>query len=73
MRSLGISVIIAVAIPLAGTTIASAMPVDGAAIARLGQQVNAVLDVRAKKAKRPRTRTSAPTPPPAPRQPGETY
>ena len=71
MRSLGLSAIIAVAIPLAGTTVASALPVDGTVIARLGQQVNTVLDVKAK-AKKPRTRASAPTPP-SPRQPSETY
>ena len=68
MRTLVICMIIAAAIPWSGTMAASAMPAEGAAIARLGQQVTHVLDVKAKK--KAKTRTSAPTAPP-PREPSQ--
>jgi len=48
--------------------VASAMPAEGAAIARLGQQVTDLLDVKAKK--KAKTRTSTPTAPP-PREPSQ--
>jgi hypothetical protein len=70
MRILVVSVIAAVAILSAGTMVASAVPADGAAIVRIGQQVGAVLSVKAKK---PKTkRTAAPTPSP-PREPSQSY
>jgi hypothetical protein len=70
MRTLVVSVIAAVAILSAGTMVASAVPADGAAIARIGQQVDTVLSVKAKK---PKTRkTAAPTAPP-PREPSQSY
>ncbi|HMA74927.1 MAG TPA: hypothetical protein VKP67_26055 [Xanthobacteraceae bacterium] len=68
MRSLVICVIVAAAIPWSGTMVASAMPAEGAAIARLGQQVTDLLDVKAKK--KAKTRTSTPTAPP-PREPSQ--
>jgi hypothetical protein len=52
-------------------TIAAVVPADGAAIARLGQQVDAVVVVKTiavVKAKKPKTRTTG-TPTPRPREP----
>ena len=46
----------------AGPTIAAAVPADGAAIARLGQQVDAVVVVKTKKPKTRTTGTSTPRP-----------
>ncbi len=53
----------------AGATVAAAVPTDGAAIARLGQQVDAVVTV--KKGKKSKTTTRIPTPPP--REPSQSY
>jgi hypothetical protein len=70
MRTLVVSLIVAVAILSAGTMAASAVPAEGAAIARIGQQVDAVFSVKTKK---PKTkRTAAPTPSP-PREPSQSY
>src|SRR5262249_31381241 len=55
----------------AGPTIAAAVPADGAAIARLGQQVDAVVVVKTTavvKTKKPKTRTTGPSTP-RPREP----
>ncbi|HWN52664.1 MAG TPA: hypothetical protein VNO18_23065 [Xanthobacteraceae bacterium] len=70
MRTLVVSMIAAIAILSAGTVAASAVPVDGAAIARIGQQVDVVVVVKTKK---PKTKkTAAPTAPP-PREPSQSY
>jgi hypothetical protein len=71
MRTLVVSLIAAVAILSAGTMVASAVPADGAAIARIGQQVDAVLSVKAKK--KPKTRTTAAPTPSPPREPSQSY
>jgi L-asparagine transporter-like permease len=64
------SVIAVVCMLSAGSTVAAALPADGATLARLGQQVDAVVAV--KKTKKPKTRTTgAPTPPP--REPSQSY
>ena len=70
MRTLVVSVIAAIAILSAGTMAASAMPADGAAIARIAQQVDAVLVVKTKK---PKTRTTGTPTPPPPREPSQSY
>ena len=67
MRTLVVSMIAAVAILSASTM---AVPADGAAIARIGQQVDVVVVVKTKK---PKTKkTAAPTAPP-PREPSQSY
>jgi hypothetical protein len=69
MRAIA-SLIAAVGVLSAGATVAAAMPADGAAIARLAQQVDAVVVV--KKGKKSKTRTTgAPTTPPP--QPNQSY
>jgi hypothetical protein len=65
-----VSIIATVGILSAGATVAAAVPADGAAIARLGQQVDAVVVV--KKAKKPKTRTTG-TPTAPPREPSQSY
>jgi hypothetical protein len=68
MRAI-VSMVAAVGMLSAGVTIAAAVPADGTAIARLGQQVDAVVVVKkTKKPKKPKTRTTG-TPIPPPRQP----
>jgi len=69
MRAI-VSLIAAVGMLSAGATVAAAVPVDGAAIARLAQQVDAVLVV--KKGKKSKTRTTG-TPTSPPRQPNDSY
>ena len=69
MRAI-VSLIAAVGMLSAGATVAAAVPADGAAIARLAQQVDAVVVV--KKGKKPRTKTTG-TPTSPPRQPNESY
>jgi hypothetical protein len=73
MRKIG-SMVAALGILSAGATVAAAAPADGAAIARLGEQVNAVVAVKtitAVKARKPKTRTTrAPISPP-PRAPSQ--
>ena len=69
MRAI-VSMVAAIGILSAGATIAAAVPADGAAIARLRQQVDAVVVV--KKTKKPKTRTTG-TPIPPPREPSQSY
>jgi hypothetical protein len=70
MRVLVVSVIAVIGTLCAGSTVAGAVPANGATLARLGQQVDAVVAV--KKTKKPKTRTTgAPTPPP--REPSQSY
>ena len=69
MRAI-ISVVAAVGMLSVGATVAAAVPADGTAIARLGQQVDAVVVV--KKGKKSKTRTTG-TPTPPPRQPNQSY
>jgi hypothetical protein len=69
MRAIA-SLIAAVGMLSVGTTVAAAMPADGAAIARLAQQVDAVVVV--KKGKKSKTGTTG-TPTPPPRQPNQSY
>jgi hypothetical protein len=69
MRAI-VSMVAAVGMLSAGSTVAAAVPADGAAIARLGQQVNAVVVV--KKTKKPKTRTTG-TPTAPPREPSQSY
>ena len=65
-----ISVVGVVGMLSAAPTVAAAVPADGAAIARLGQQVDVLLVV--KKTKKPKTKTTdAPTPPPP--EPNRSY
>ena len=76
MRTIG-SMFAALGIILsAGATVATAVPADGSAIARLGEEVNAVVAVKtttAMKTKKPKTRTTrAPSSPP-PREPNQSY
>jgi hypothetical protein len=65
-----ISMVAAVGMLSACATVAAAVPADGAAIARLGQQVDAVVVV--KKGKKSKTRTTS-TPTPRPREPSQSY
>ena len=63
MRTIALSLVAAAGILSGSSWIASAMPVDGAAIAHIGQQVDPVISVKTKK---PKTKTStnpAPCPP----------
>jgi len=69
MRAI-VSLIAALGVLSTGATVAAAMPVDGAAIARLAQQVDAVVVV--KKGKKSKTKTTG-TPTSPPRQPNESY
>jgi hypothetical protein len=69
MRAIGLSIVAAVGILSAGTTVAASLPADGVSIARLGQQIDAVNGVKAKK---PKTKTTGTTTP-RPRQPSESY
>jgi hypothetical protein len=71
MRAIA-SLIAAVGMLSAGATVAAAMPADGAAIARLAPQVDAVVVVVVKKAKKPKTRTTG-TPTLPPRQRNDSY
>jgi hypothetical protein len=69
MRAIA-ALIAAVGMLSAGAPVAAAMPADGAAIARLAHQVDAVVVV--KKGKKSKTRpTGTPTSPP--RQPSQSY
>jgi hypothetical protein len=68
MRTI-VSMVAAVGMLSAGTTVAAAVPADGAAIARLGLQVDAVVVVKTKK---PKTRTTR-TPTSPPREPSQSY
>ncbi len=74
MRTI-VSMVAAVGMLSAGTTVAAAVPADGAAIARLGLQVDAVVVVKTiavVKTKKPKTRTTrAPTSPR--REPSQSY
>jgi len=69
MRAL-VSLITVVGMLSAGATIAAAVPANGPAIARVAQQVDAVVAV--KKAKKSKTRTTG-TPTSPPRQPNDPY
>jgi hypothetical protein len=69
MRAI-VSLIAALGVLSTGATVTAAMPADGAAIARLGQQVDALVVV--KKGKKSKTRTTG-TPTSPPRQPNESY
>jgi len=69
MRAIA-SLIAAVGMLCAGALVAAAMPADGAAIARLARQVDAVVVV--KKGKKSKTRTTG-TPTSPPRQPSQSY
>lgn len=69
MRAI-VSLIAAFGVLSTGATVAAAMPADGAAIARLAQQVDAVVVV--KKGKKSKARqTGTPTSPPP--QPNQSY
>jgi hypothetical protein len=69
MRAI-ISLIAAVGMLSVGATVAAAVPADGAVIARLAQQTDAVIVV--KKGKKSKTKqTGTPTSPP--RQPSQSY
>jgi myo-inositol-1-phosphate synthase len=67
MRAIA-SLIAAVAMLSAGAPVVAAMPADGAAIARLVQQVDAVVVVKKGKKSKPRTTGTPTTPPPQPSQ-----
>ena len=69
MRAI-VSLIAAVGVLSAGATVAAAVPADGAAIARLAQQVDAVVVVKKGKKSKGKT-TGTPTSPP--RQPNDSY
>jgi hypothetical protein len=59
----------------AGAAVAAAVPADGAAIARLGRQVDAVVVVKTiavVRTKKLKTRTTR-TPTPRPREPSKSY
>ncbi len=74
MRTI-VSIVAAVGMLSAGTTVAAAVPADGAAIARLGLQVDAVVVVKTiavVKTKKPKTRTTR-TPTSPPREPSQSY
>jgi len=74
MRTI-VSMVAAVGMLSAGTTVAAAVPADGAAIARLGLQVDAVVVVKTiavVKTKKPKTRTTR-TPTSPPREPSQSY
>jgi hypothetical protein len=75
MRTIG-SMVVALGIMSAGASVAAAAPADGAAIARLEEQVNtavAVKTITAVKTKKPKTRTTrTPTSQP-PREPSQSY
>jgi len=65
-----ISMAAVVGILSAAPTVVVAVPADGAAIARLGQQVDVLLV--AKKTKKPKTKTTG-TPTPPPPEPNRSY
>jgi hypothetical protein len=69
MRAIA-SLIAAVGMLSAGAPVAAAMPADGTAIARLAQQLDAVVVV--KKGKKSKTRTTV-TPTKPPPQPSQSY
>jgi len=69
MRAI-VSLIAAVGVLSAGATVAAAVPADGAAIARLAQQVDAVVVVKKGKKSKGKT-TGTPTSPP--RRPNDSY
>jgi hypothetical protein len=69
MRAIA-SMIAAVGMLSAGSTVAAAVPANGAAIAHLGQQVDTAVVV--KKTKKPKTRTTG-TPTSPPREPSQSY
>ncbi len=69
MRAI-VSLIAAVGMLSAGATVAAAAPVGGAAIARLAQQVDALVVVKKGQKSKGRT-TGTPTSPP--RQPSQSY
>jgi hypothetical protein len=63
MRTIVLAMVVAAGIPLVIASPASAMPVDGAAIARIGQQVAPVINVATKKKKAPAaSQANAPCP-----------
>jgi hypothetical protein len=60
----------------AGATVAAAVPADGAALARLGQQVDAVVVAKTMevlKTKKPKTATTGTMTSPPPPKPGRSY
>jgi len=63
MRTIVLATVAATGMVLAGPLAPSAMPIDGAAIARLGQHVAAVIDVKTKKPKSKPKTTGTPPPP----------
>ncbi len=69
MRAIILSTVAAIGILAAGTRVAASLPADGVSIARLGQQIDAVIGV---KSKRPKTRTTGTTTP-QPQRPSESY
>jgi len=72
MRAIA-SLIAAVAMLSAGTTVAASAPADGAVIARIAQQVDVVVVVKkGKKSKESKAGTTG-TPTSPPRRPNESY
>ena len=74
MRAI-VSIVAAVGMLSAGATVAVGMPLDGAAIARLGQQVEAVVVAKTTtpvKTKKPKTSATGTTTSPPPRT-GRSY
>jgi hypothetical protein len=69
MRAI-VSVVAAIGMLSAGAPVAAAVPAGSGAIARLAQQVDAVVVV--KKTKKPKTRTTG-TPTLPPREPSQSY
>jgi len=62
VRPIVLSVVAAVAMLSASSLVASAMPADGSAIARIGQQIDPVISVKTKKPKTTPAPSSAPCP-----------
>jgi hypothetical protein len=67
MRAIA-SLLAAVGVLSVGATVAAAMPADGAAIARLAQQVDTMVVVKKGKKSKTRTTGTPTTPPPQPNQ-----
>ena len=75
MRAI-VSMMVAVGMLPAGATVAAAVPADGPALARLGQQVDAVVvakTIGVAKTKKPKTATTGTTTSPPPAKPGRSY
>ena len=75
MRAI-VSMVAAVGMLSAGATVAAAVPADGAALARLGKQVDAVVVAKTMevlKTKKPKTATTGTMTSPPPPKPGRSY